>query len=105
MASGFVEVAAAAGIPVGGVMPVTVSGVEILLCRGGDGVLYAVENLCTHEFSPLGAGRMVGCEIECPRHGARFDVRTGEATRLPAAAPVRTFPVKVEGGRVLVDAG
>jgi nitrite reductase/ring-hydroxylating ferredoxin subunit len=105
MPSGFVPVASPAEVPASGVKAVTVNGVEILLCRAGDGALYAVENLCTHEYSPLGAGRMVGNEIECPRHGARFDVRTGVATRLPAAAPVRTFPVKVEGGRVLVDAG
>jgi 3-phenylpropionate/trans-cinnamate dioxygenase ferredoxin subunit len=105
MASGFVPVAPSDGIPAGGVLVVTVKEVDILLCRTADGALYAVENLCTHEFSPLGPGRLVGCEIECPKHGARFDVRTGEVTRLPAAAPIRTFPVKVEDGRVLVDMG
>jgi 3-phenylpropionate/trans-cinnamate dioxygenase ferredoxin subunit len=45
---------------------------------------------------------MIGHEIECPYHGARFDVRTGEAVRLPAAAPVRTFPVKIVDGNLLV---
>jgi 3-phenylpropionate/trans-cinnamate dioxygenase ferredoxin subunit len=103
MASGFVPVALSSGVPPGGVLAVTVRETEILLCRTADGVLYAVENLCTHEFSPLGTGRLVGCEIECPKHGARFDLRTGEAKRLPAAAPIRAFPVKVEDGQVWVD--
>jgi 3-phenylpropionate/trans-cinnamate dioxygenase ferredoxin subunit len=105
MGTGFVDVGPVEALPAVGVMAAAVNGVEILVCRVDDGALYAIENLCTHEFCPLGTGRLVGGEIECPKHGARFDLRTGEATRLPAAAPIRTFPVKIEDGRVLVDAG
>jgi 3-phenylpropionate/trans-cinnamate dioxygenase ferredoxin subunit len=51
----------------------------------------------------LGEGYLLGDEIECPRHGARFDVRTGEVKVLPAIVPVPTFDVKVEGDDVYVD--
>ena len=78
------------------------TGTGIAICRV-DGKLYAIEDICTHDDGPLGEGFLDGCEIECPRHGARFDVRTGPATRMPAAAPVRTFPLKVEDGEVLVE--
>jgi len=67
-----------------------------------DGEYYAIEDVCTHDGGPLDQGDLEGDEIECPRHGARFNVRTGEATLMPAVMPVRTFPIKVEGDRVLV---
>jgi 3-phenylpropionate/trans-cinnamate dioxygenase ferredoxin component len=67
------------------------------------GALYAVEDLCTHDDGPLGEGILEGYEVECPRHGARFDVRTGAVCRMPAAVPVSTYPLKVENGHVLVE--
>lgn len=70
-----------------------------------DGQYYAIEDVCTHDGGPLDQGDLEGEEIECPRHGARFNVRTGEATLMPAVMPVRTFSVKIEGDRVLVSAG
>jgi len=88
-------------IPDGASKRVVVLGRGVLLCRV-EGRVYAMQDLCTHEFGPLGEGKMIGHEIECPYHGARFDVRTGEAVRLPAAAPVRTFPVKIVDGNLLV---
>jgi 3-phenylpropionate/trans-cinnamate dioxygenase ferredoxin component len=69
-----------------------------------DGQFYAIEDVCTHDGGPLDQGQLEGNEIECPRHGARFDVCTGRATLMPAVMPVRTFQVKVEGDRVLVEA-
>jgi 3-phenylpropionate/trans-cinnamate dioxygenase ferredoxin component len=68
-----------------------------------NGTLFALEDVCTHDDGPLGDGHLDGCEIECPRHGARFDIRTGAATRMPAAAPVAVFPVKKENGEVWVE--
>jgi 3-phenylpropionate/trans-cinnamate dioxygenase ferredoxin component len=68
-----------------------------------DGQFYAIEDVCTHDGGPLGEGRLEGAQIICPRHGARFDVRTGDALTLPAFEPVPTFEVKVEGGDVLVE--
>jgi 3-phenylpropionate/trans-cinnamate dioxygenase ferredoxin subunit len=102
MASDFVSVAKLADMRENEVRQVSVGKTAVILCRV-EGRVYALEDLCTHEYSALGRGRMIGHEVECPRHGARFDVRTGEATRLPAAAPIRTFPVRIEGGDVQVD--
>ena len=69
-----------------------------------DGQFYAVEDVCTHDGGPLGEGKLDGCELICPRHGARFDVRTGAATRMPAIEPAPTYAVRVEDGDVLVEA-
>ncbi|HEX7368677.1 MAG TPA: non-heme iron oxygenase ferredoxin subunit [Rhodanobacteraceae bacterium] len=63
-----------------------------------DGTLYAIEDVCTHDGGELAGGDVCGFEVECPRHGARFDVRTGAATVAPATEPVATFPVHVENG-------
>jgi 3-phenylpropionate/trans-cinnamate dioxygenase ferredoxin component len=68
-----------------------------------NGKFYAIEDVCTHDGGPLGEGRLEGTQIICPRHGARFDVRTGDALTLPAFEPVPTFEVKIEGGDVLVE--
>jgi 3-phenylpropionate/trans-cinnamate dioxygenase ferredoxin component len=61
-----------------------------------DGDLYAIEDVCTHDGGELAGGALHGFEVECPRHGARFDVRTGAARSPPAYEPTAKFPVKVE---------
>jgi 3-phenylpropionate/trans-cinnamate dioxygenase ferredoxin subunit len=66
-----------------------------------DGELYAIEDVCTHDGGDLAGGELHGYEVECPRHGARFDVRTGAVRCPPAYEPIATFPVKVENGVVL----
>lgn len=101
MPATFVAVAKVSEIPEGGVRVVEANGTGVALCKV-EGKIYAVEDLCTHDDGPLGEGKLCGHAIECPRHGARFDVRTGAVLRMPAAYPVRTFPVKVEGEQVLV---
>ena len=68
-----------------------------------DGQFFAIEDVCTHDGGPLDQGNLEGDEIECPRHGARFNVRTGEATLMPAVMPVQTFPIKIEGNQVFVS--
>lgn len=65
-----------------------------------DGDLYAIEDVCTHDGGELTGGELHGFEIECPRHGARFDVRTGAARSPPAYEPTAKFPVKTENGSV-----
>jgi 3-phenylpropionate/trans-cinnamate dioxygenase ferredoxin subunit len=83
-------------------LSVDVAGVPVALCRSGGG-LHAVHNVCTHEFAMLTDGWVEeGC-IECPLHQARFDLRTGEALTAPAVEPIKVYPLKVEGGKVLVD--
>ncbi len=68
-----------------------------------DGTFYAIDNTCTHRGGPLGQGSLSGDTVECPWHGAHFNVKTGAVTRPPAGAGVRSFPVKVEGNDVLVE--
>jgi 3-phenylpropionate/trans-cinnamate dioxygenase ferredoxin subunit len=75
---------------------------RLAVCRAG-GAVYAIDDICTHDGGPLGEGELFGYEIECPRHGARFDVRTGAVTRMPAVRPVRTYPVEHEGQDLFVE--
>ena len=67
-----------------------------------DGAYYAIEDVCTHDGGILTGGTVEGAEVECPRHGARFSLTTGEALSPPAYEPVPTFPVRVEQGMVQV---
>ncbi len=67
-----------------------------------DGDFYAMEDLCTHEHECLTGGKIDGHKIMCPRHGAWFDIKTGEALNPPAYEPAPVFPVRVENGRVFV---
>jgi len=64
-----------------------------------DGALYAIEDICSHDGGELAGGDVHGFEVECPRHGARFDVRTGTVTQ-PAYEPIASFPLKEEGGAI-----
>lgn len=63
---------------------------------------YAIEDVCTHDGGVLTGGPIAGCIITCPRHGATFDVRTGEALTAPAYEPTAKFPVRIENGMVQV---
>ncbi len=67
-----------------------------------DGAYFAIEDVCTHDFGTLTGGCVEGGEIMCPRHGARFDIRTGEALTPPAYEPVATFPVRIHDGVVQI---
>ncbi len=67
-----------------------------------NGVVYAVDDICTHDGGALGAGDIVNGQIQCPRHGARFDLKTGKATRMPAVIGVGTYSIKIENGDILV---
>jgi len=68
-----------------------------------DNELHCIADVCTHDGGPLDQGELDGFEIECPRHGARFDVTNGRATCLPAIAPVRVYPVRVENGEIQIQ--
>jgi len=67
-----------------------------------DNKYYAIEDVCTHDDGPLAEGELHGFEIECPRHGARFDIRTGAVTRMPAVIPVKWFPTRVENDEIQI---
>jgi 3-phenylpropionate/trans-cinnamate dioxygenase ferredoxin subunit len=64
---------------------------------------FAVEDRCSHDGESLAGAEVEACEIICPRHGARFSLRTGDALTPPAYEPIRTFNVRVDNGRVLVE--
>lgn len=67
-----------------------------------DGQFYAIADVCTHDAGQLTGGTVEGDEIVCPRHGARFSIRTGAALTAPAYEPTDTFPVRVEEGQIQV---
>jgi 3-phenylpropionate/trans-cinnamate dioxygenase ferredoxin component len=73
----------------------------IVLVRLGDDV-FCLEDVCTHDGGTLGDGELDEHCLVCPRHGAKFDVRTGEAVTMPATEPTRSYEVKVDQGMVLV---
>ena len=75
----------------------------IAVARSGDDY-FAIEDICTHDGAQLTGGAIEGTEIICPRHGARFCLRTGEALSPPAYEPVRVFATKIEGGHLWVRA-
>ncbi len=74
-----------------------------ILIADWEGTLFATQDVCTHDGGPLGDGELVDGEIECPRHGGRFDLRSGAVTALPPILPIKTYPVRVEGGKILVQ--
>jgi 3-phenylpropionate/trans-cinnamate dioxygenase ferredoxin subunit len=78
--------------------------VRIALCNV-NGKFYAIDDVCTHDGGALDQGELEGNLVECPRHGARFDLLTGEVKALPAVFPVNAYPVRVVDGRVEVDLG
>jgi 3-phenylpropionate/trans-cinnamate dioxygenase ferredoxin component len=79
-----------------------VDGYRVRVARV-NGTLYAFEDRCTHDDSPFEDGPIEDCEIICPRHGARFSLRTGEALSPPAYEPLRIFAVREREGRVEVQ--
>ena len=81
---------------------VTVQGREVALFRIGDAV-FATDAFCTHGQARLCEGFIEGGEVECPLHQGRFDLHSGAATCAPATEAVKTFPVRIEGGRVFVS--
>ncbi len=74
---------------------------EIALFRLGD-EFYAVDNICTHEYSQISEGMVVDNSVYCPKHGSRFDIKSGAAIDLPATQPLKTFPVKVEDDMIYI---
>jgi naphthalene 1,2-dioxygenase system ferredoxin subunit len=104
MAENWIDVSALADVPDDDVAAVTVGGAELAL-YGVGGAVFATANVCTHGHARLCDGFLDGHEIECPLHQGKFDIRSGHATCQPATDPLRTFPVKIENGRVFVDLG
>ncbi len=99
----FIKVAARDEIPAGGSKLIEVGQTQVAIFDLA-GKLYALENVCTHDDGPLVDGEIVNsCEVVCPRHGARFDIRTGEAKSFPAFMPTKTYEVREEDGDVYME--
>jgi 3-phenylpropionate/trans-cinnamate dioxygenase ferredoxin subunit len=81
---------------------IELDGNLVVIARVAD-TFYAVDGVCSHALGYLDQGELDGCEIICPLHGARFDLRTGAALSPPATDSIRCFPVKVENDRVCVN--
>ena len=99
--SEFIEVASTSDLAPGEKMLVEYQGSPVGLFNI-DGEFYAIHDICTHDDGPLVEGELYGQIIVCPRHGARFDVKTGAVRTLPAYAPVPTYLVKIEGDGVFI---
>jgi 3-phenylpropionate/trans-cinnamate dioxygenase ferredoxin subunit len=100
-ADGWVYVGDASEFEEGTSKIVQVGEDEVVVCRV-EGSFRAVENRCSHDDGPLGEGEVSGHEVTCPRHGARFDLRTGAALSMPAVTSIETFEVLQEEQAVYV---
>ncbi len=100
----FITVAKASDLRPGQMKSFEIEGKRFLIANWED-TLFATEDVCTHDGGTLGDGELVDGEVECPRHGGRFDLRTGAVTALPPMFPIKTFPVHVEGDQIMIDIG
>ncbi len=83
---------------------VRVNGHKVALFRvEDDDQIYALDDICSHEYSLLSEGEIWDDEVYCPKHGSRFDIRTGSVRSFPAFKPVNTYEVKVEDGIIYVN--
>ena len=98
----WVKVAQVNDLAVGEMTQVTLEDDDIALYRLEDG-FYATSNVCTHASEFLSEGSLQGSIVACPRHGGKFDVRTGKAVAFPCVVPVEVYPVEVRGTEVWLD--
>ena len=97
----YVTVARVGEIAPGGVKVSRIGDQEIALFNVA-GAYHAMDDICTHDGGPLAEGVIEDHVVECPRHGARFDIRTGAVLGMPATLPVTTYPVRVAGDEIQV---
>lgn len=95
----FIEVAESNEIPNGERLFFEIDQEQIVIFRIG-GSLFAISDVCSHDDGPLGDGELDEHEISCPRHGARFDVRSGKALTLPAYVDIPAYPLREEDGKI-----
>jgi 3-phenylpropionate/trans-cinnamate dioxygenase ferredoxin subunit len=101
--SELIKVAAVDEIPPNSSKLVEIEDIRIAIFNL-NGEFYAIEDVCTHDGGPLVEGQIVnGHEVQCPRHGARFDIRTGDALSMPAFEPTPAYEVVVQGQDVLLE--
>lgn len=98
----WLDIIALKELPPGNRHLVDIDGLGIIIFNI-DGSLYALEDRCSHDDSPLHEGEIEGAEIICPWHGARFCIKTGEVTEPPAYEDIQTFPIRVSNGIVQIN--
>jgi 3-phenylpropionate/trans-cinnamate dioxygenase ferredoxin subunit len=84
------------------ILGVDIEGFEIVLVKDKEGAVYALDNICSHEYSLLSDGEFWDGQLYCAKHGSRFDIKSGAVSGLPATQPVETFETKVEDGMIYV---
>ncbi len=99
--STFVKVATRDELPAGAKIVLEVDGRAIVLFNVG-GEYHAIDDVCTHDGGPLAEGELTDGEIQCPRHGARFDLKTGRPLCMPAIEPVTVHAIEVRGDDLYV---
>ena len=95
----FLEIAPADQLPEGERMFIEVGANQIVIFNLA-GRYFAIGDVCSHDNGPVGDGEIEGDEIICPRHGGRFDIRTGKATSLPVVVDIPAYPVRVKDGKI-----
>ncbi|MDX9992307.1 MAG: non-heme iron oxygenase ferredoxin subunit [Anaerolineales bacterium] len=95
----FFEIAPASEVPNGERLFIEMDGKSIVIFNVA-GQLFAIADLCTHDDGPLGDGDLEGYNIVCPRHGAEFDIRTGQAVQMPAVIDISAYPLKIVDGNI-----
>jgi len=101
--SEFIKVANLSEIPAGQSKLVEVDAARVALFNL-EGEIYAIEDVCTHDGGPLVDGEILdGCQVMCPRHGARFDIRTGAALSFPAFQATTTYSVRLENDEIWIE--
>ncbi len=93
----FIQVAEEAELPPGQRLFIELDGEPVVIFNIA-GNLYAIADVCSHDDGPVGEGELAGFQIICPRHGARFDVRSGRVLSLPAVTDIPAYPVRVVNG-------
>ena len=101
MSGEFVKVADTKDIQAGQMKAIDLAGEQVCIVNV-DGNYYAIGNICTHEGGPLNEGMLDGYEVECPWHGAHFDIRTGKVLAPPAQKPVPSYDIRIEANNILI---
>jgi len=99
----WIDACAAGAIEIEDLIRFDHGGRVFAIYRSPDDEYFCTDGLCTHEKVSLGEGLVIDYTIECPKHNGQFDYRTGEALRMPACINLKTYRVKVENGRVLIE--
>lgn len=98
---GFKKVAKLDDIPENGMKSFEIDFEKIIICRTEDGV-YALTDECSHDSAPISLGHIENCQVVCPRHGARFDIKSGDVKAPPAVVGIDTYEVKIDGDDIYV---